>query len=95
MLGGGGGEYFMLVVLIGGDWDQNLSVLLLRSRSAFLLRSRSALLLCSRSGYLHLGFQGLSQPAETAAMSLAQLKSPGTWVEEIQNKASHYQLGLS
>ena len=46
MLGGGGVGYFMLVVLIGGDREQSLSALLLRSRSAFLL--------CSRSGYLNL-----------------------------------------
>ena len=38
MLDGGCGGYFRLVVLFGGDWDLNLS----------------ALLLCSRSGYLNL-----------------------------------------
>ena len=54
MLGGGGVGYFMLVVLVGGDREENLSALLLRSRSALLLRSRSAFLLCSRSGYLNL-----------------------------------------
>ena len=48
MLGGDGGGYFMLVVLVGGDWVQNLS--------ALLLRNRSALLLCSRSDYLNLNF---------------------------------------
>ena len=55
MLDGGGCGYFMLVVLVSGDWEQNFSALLLRNRSVLLLRSRSALLLCSRSDYLNLG----------------------------------------
>ena len=46
LLGSGGGGKFMLVLVFGGYGEQNLS--------ALLLRSRSALLLCSRSGYLNL-----------------------------------------
>ena len=42
----------MLVVLVDGDWEQNLRALLLRSRSALLLRCRSALLLLCRSTLL-------------------------------------------
>ena len=49
VLGSGGGGKFMLVLVFGGYREQNLSALLLLSRSAFLLRSRSALLLRCRS----------------------------------------------
>ena len=42
----------MLVLVFGGYREQNLSALLLLSRSAFLLRSRSALLLRCRSALL-------------------------------------------
>ena len=52
VLGSGGGGKFMLVLVFGGYREQNLSALLLLSRSAFLLRSRSALLLRCRSALL-------------------------------------------
>ena len=54
VVGNGGVRWCMLrVMCVGcGGWEQKLSVLLLRNRSAFLLRSRSALLLRCRSALL-------------------------------------------
>ena len=52
VFGGGCCGLCVWVVVVGGGWEQKLSVLLLRNRSAFLLRSRSALLLRCRSALL-------------------------------------------